>query len=58
MMAIWRRGKPSALLRHSDQESQYSCEQFQNLLADHGVTFSMSRSSNVRDNAAMGSFFS
>ncbi len=24
MMAIWRRGKPDALLHHSDQGSQYS----------------------------------
>jgi putative transposase len=24
MMAIWRRGKPDALLHHSDQGSQYT----------------------------------
>ncbi len=58
MMAIWRRGKPDALLRHSDQGSQHSSEQFQKLLADHGVSCSMSRSGNVWDNAAMESFFS
>ena len=58
MMAIWRRGTPDALLHHSDQGSQYSSEQFQKLLADHGVTCSMSRSGNVWDNAAMESFFS
>ena len=58
MMAIWRRGRPDALLHHSDQGSQYSSEQFQKLLADHGVTCSMSRSGNVWDNAAMESFFS
>ena len=58
MMAIWRRGKPDALLHHSDQGSQYSSEQFQKLLADHGVTCSMSRAGNVWDNAAMESFFS
>ncbi len=58
LMAIWRRGKPGALLHHSDQGSQYSSEQFQKLLADHGVTCSMSRSGNVWDNAAMESFFS
>ena len=57
MMAIWRRGKPEALLHHSDQGSQYSSEQFQTLLADHGLTCSMSRSDNVWDNAAMESFF-
>ena len=58
MMAIWLRGKPDALLHHSDQGSQYTSEQFQKLLADHGVTCSMSRSGNVWDNAAMESFFS
>ncbi len=57
-MAIWRRGKPDALLHHSDRGSQYTSEQFQKLMADHGVVCSMSRSGNVWDNAAMESFFS
>jgi putative transposase len=58
VMAIWRRGKPDALLHHSDQGSQYTSEQFQRLLAGHGISCSMSRSGNVWDNAAMESFFS
>jgi putative transposase len=58
VMALWRRGKPDALLHHSDRGSQYTSEQFQRLMADHGVTCSMSRSGNVWDNAAMESFFS
>jgi len=58
VMAIWRRGKPDALLHHSDRGSQYTSEQFQRLMADHGVSCSMSRSGNVWDNAAMESFFS
>ncbi len=58
VMAIWRRGKPDALLHHSDQGSQYTSEQFQRLMTDNGVTCSMSRSGNVWDNAAMESFFS
>jgi putative transposase len=66
MMAISRRGKPDALLHHSDQGSQYTSEQFQRLMADNpvlsfaegGVACSMSRSGNVWDNAAMESFFS
>ena len=57
-MAIWRRGKPDALLHHSDQGSQYTSEQFQRLMADSGVICSMSRSGNCWDNAAMESFFS
>ncbi len=58
VMAIWRRGKPDAVLHHSDRGSQYTSEPFQRLLADHGVTCSMSRAGNVWDNAAMESFFS
>lgn len=58
LMAIWRRGPTSALLHHSDQGSQYTSEQFQYLLAEHGVTCSMSRSGDCWDNAAMESFFS
>jgi len=58
VMAIWRRSKPDALLHHSDRGSQYTSEQFQRLMADNGVTCSMSRSGNVWDNAAMESFFS
>jgi putative transposase len=58
VMAIWRRGKPDALLHHSDRGSQYTSEQFQRLMAEHGVLCSMSRSGNVWDNAAMESFFS
>ena len=57
IMAIWRRGKPDALLHHSDRGSQYTSEQFQRLMVDHGVTCSMSRAGNCWDNAAMESFF-
>ena len=58
VMAIWRRGKSDALLHHSDRGSQYTSEQFQRLMAECGVTCSMSRAGNVWDNAAMESFFS
>lgn len=58
LMATWRRGPSSALLHHSDRGSQYSSEQLQRLLSEHGVTCSMSRSGDCWDNAAMESFFS
>ena len=58
MMAIWRRGRPKALLHHSDQGSQYTSESFQRLMSDNAITCSMSRSGNCWDNAAMESFFS
>jgi putative transposase len=51
MRAIWRRGKPNALLHHSGQGSQYTSQQFQRLMVDNRVVCSMSRSGNVWDNA-------
>lgn len=58
LMALWRRGKPSELMHHSDQGSQYTSEDFQLLLKDQGVTCSMSRRGDCWDNAAMESFSS
>ena len=58
VMAMWRRGKPAAVLHHSDRGSQYTSAPFQRLLADQGLLCSMSRSGNCWDNAAMESFFS
>ena len=49
---------PVEPLRRSLESAQYTSEQFQSLLAEHGVICSMSRSGNVWDNAAMESFFS
>ena len=57
VMALWRRGKPDELLHHSDQGSQYASEDFQRLLAHHGIECSMSRKGDCWDNAAMESFF-
>src|SRR5947207_1441528 len=51
-------GQTCTLLHHSDRGSQYTSEQFQRLMIDHGVVCSMSRSGNVWDNATMESFFS
>ena len=56
--AIWRRGRSHTVLHHSDRGSQYTSEPFQRLLADHGVTCSVSRAGNVWDNAVRESFFS
>lgn len=58
VMAVWRRGHPKELLHHSDQGSQYAAEDFQRLLAHHGIACSMSRKGDCWDNAAMESFFS
>lgn len=58
MMAVWRRGKPVAVLHHSDQGSQYTSAHFQDLLREQGIRCSMSRAGEVWDNSAMESFFS
>lgn len=58
MMAIWRRRPAAGLLHHSDQGSQYTSEQFQQLLSQHGIDCSMSRRGQCHDNAVMESFFS
>jgi putative transposase len=58
MMALWRRGRPRELLHHSDRGTQYTSQQCQSLMIEHGVVCSLSRSGNVWDNAAMESFFS
>ena len=46
-LALWRRGKPRELLHHSDRGTQYTSEQCQSLMMEHGVTCSLSRSGNV-----------
>ena len=58
LMALWRRGKPKALMHHSDQGSQYTSDDFQQLLKSQGIQCSMSRRGECWDNAAMESFFS
>jgi len=57
-MAVRRRRPDSGLLHHSDQGTQYTSEGFQRVLAEHGITCSMSRRGNCYDNAAMESWFS
>jgi putative transposase len=53
LMAIFRRGRPQAVLHHSDQGSQYTSEDFQRLLESHGIICSMSRRGNCWDTQSM-----
>ena len=53
LMVLWRRGNPKALMHHSDQESQYTSDDFQQLLTSQGIQCSMSRRGECWDNAAM-----
>jgi putative transposase len=57
-MGLLRRCPRAGLLHHSDQGSPYASEDYQNALAAHSITCSMSRRGNCFDNAAMESWFS
>ena len=57
-MALKRRCPEVGLLHHSDQGCTYASQDYQTLLAGHGMTCSMSRRGNCYDNAVMESFFS
>ena len=47
----------TGLMLHSDQGWHYQHKQYRKMLADNGITQSMSRKGNCYDNAAMESFF-
>jgi len=55
--ALTSRRPGAGLLHHSDRGVQYACEDYQRLLAGHGITCSMSRCGNCYDNAVVESFF-
>jgi putative transposase len=56
-MALRERRPARGLLHHSDRGSQYASQEYQQLLAQHGILGSMSRSGNCWDNAVAESFF-
>ena len=57
--ALGHRGAPThhGLLHHSDQGVQYASDSYRTLLANRGITPSMSRRANCYDNAHMESFW-
>jgi putative transposase len=54
--ALRRRCPGAGLLHHSDQGCTYASEDYQDVLAAHRITCSMSRRGNCYDNAAMESW--
>ena len=56
-MAIARRSPAPGLLHHSDRGVQYASDDYQTLLASHGIVCSMSGKGDCYDNAAMESFW-
>jgi len=58
LQMAWRQRAPGpGLVHHSDRGCQYASADFQQLLACHGITCSMSRKGNCWDNAPVESFF-
>jgi putative transposase len=55
-MALLRRHPEPGLLHHSDRGSQYTCHDYQQVLAHSGIVVSMSRKGDCYDNALMESF--
>jgi putative transposase len=58
LMAVWRRRPLQAVIVHSDQGSQYDCDDWQRFCRLHNLEPSMSRRGNCWDNAVAESFFS
>jgi transposase InsO family protein len=56
-MALWRRGKPSEVIVHTDRGSQYCSTRYRSLLEHHALIGSMSGTGNCYDNAVAESFF-
>ena len=58
-MAWFKRhpGKQAGLIFHSDRGSQYASQDFRNVLAEYGITSSMSRKGNCWDNACSETLF-
>ena len=58
LAAVWRHRPTAEALVHSDQGSQYSCDDFKRFCRAHGMVPRTSRRGNGWDNAVMESLFS
>ena len=56
-MAVGQRLPAPGLLQHSDRGSQYTSDDYQRALKDHGIECSLSGRGNCWDNAVVESFF-
>lgn len=57
LMAVWQRKEAVPVLLHSDRGTQFTSEEYQQFLRDHGLTCSMSAVGSCADNAAVEGFF-
>jgi len=56
-MALAERRPPHGLMHHSDRGSQYASHEYRQVLAERGISCSMSRKGDCWDNAVVESFF-
>ncbi len=57
LMALWQRKQDRQVILHSDRGCQFTSEEYQLFLKDHGLICSMSAVGSCADNAAMEGFF-
>jgi len=57
LMAVWQRPGRTPVILHSDRGCQYTSDEYQQFLAAHHITGSMSAVGSCADNAAAESFF-
>jgi putative transposase len=57
LMAVWQRPGRTPVILHSDRGCQFTSEEYQQFLAAHHITCSMSAVGSCADNAAAESFF-
>ncbi len=57
LMAVWQRKEHTPVILHSDRGCQFTSDEYQIFLKDHGLVCSMSAVGSCADNAAAESFF-
>lgn len=57
LMAVWQRSDRTRVILHSDRGCQFTSDEYQQFLAAHHITSSMSAVGSCADNAAAESFF-
>jgi putative transposase len=57
LMALWQREDRELVVLHSDRGTQFTSDEYQQFLAGHNLTCSMSAVGSCADNAAAESFF-
>ena len=57
LMALWQKNEKSPVVLHSDRDTQFTSHEYQQFLAGHNITCSMSAVGSCYSNVAAESFF-